>query len=255
MAASFHGKLFWYELQTPDAAAAETFYSAVVGWTVAVHPGSNPPYRLLHDGAGRGIAGMTTARAGESAHWVMYVGTEHVEDTAAHIQRLGGATVSPLVEMPGVGRMQTIRDPQGATFVLMTPGSPERPPDQEPGPGDVAWHELYTTGGAAAMTFYSEVFGWREIGQFDMGPAGTYYIFGRDFRLGGIMTKPPAIAQSYWGLYFRVGDVDRGAERVKTLGGHIANGPTEVPGGERIVQCVDPQGALFSLHQLKPEGR
>ncbi|TMA59700.1 MAG: VOC family protein, partial [Deltaproteobacteria bacterium] len=26
------------------------------------------------------------------------------------------------------------------------------------------------------------------------------------------------------------------------------NGPMEVPGGDRVAQCVDPQGATFALH-------
>jgi predicted enzyme related to lactoylglutathione lyase len=38
MAASSSGKLFWYDLQTSDVAAADIFYSAVVGWTVTCIP-------------------------------------------------------------------------------------------------------------------------------------------------------------------------------------------------------------------------
>ena len=26
------------------------------------------------------------------------------------------------------------------------------------------------------------------------------------------------------------------------------NGPMEVPGGDRVAQCADPQGAAFALH-------
>jgi hypothetical protein len=35
---------------------------------------------------------------------------------------------------------------------------------------------------------------------------------------------------------------------VKANGGAILNGPMEVPGGDRIVNALDPQGAAFSLH-------
>ena len=28
------------------------------------------------------------------------------------------------------------------------------------------------------------------------------------------------------------------------------NGPMEVPGGDHIVQIMDPQGAVFALHQV-----
>ena len=39
------------------------------------------------------------------------------------------------------------------------------------------------------------------------------------------------------------------AERVKASGGQVLNGPMEVPGGDLIINCLDPQGASFSLHQ------
>jgi predicted enzyme related to lactoylglutathione lyase len=28
-------------------------------------------------------------------------------------------------------------------------------------------------------------------------------------------------------------------------------GPMEIPGGDRIAQCLDPQGAAFALHEPK----
>ena len=40
-----------------------------------------------------------------------------------------------------------------------------------------------------------------------------------------------------------------GADAVKANGGQVLHGPVEVPGGDWIVQCMDPQGAVFSLHQ------
>ena len=32
------------------------------------------------------------------------------------------------------------------------------------------------------------------------------------------------------------------------LGGTVAVGPEDVPGGGRIAQCTDPQGAAFAVH-------
>jgi len=28
----------------------------------------------------------------------------------------------------------------------------------------------------------------------------------------------------------------------------VLNGPMEVPGGDMIAQCMDPQGAMFAVH-------
>jgi predicted enzyme related to lactoylglutathione lyase len=46
--------------------------------------------------------------------------------------------------------------------------------------------------------------------------------------------------------------VQRAVAAVRAGGGHVLNGPMEVPGGDRIAQCLDPQGAAFAVHQLKP---
>jgi hypothetical protein len=67
-----------------------------------------------------------------------------------------------------------------------------------------------------------------------------------------MFTKPPDMpAPPHWMLYIRVPDVDKAAERVKALGGKILHGPVDVPGGDRIAQCADPQSAAFALHQVK----
>ncbi len=41
--------------------------------------------------------------------------------------------------------------------------------------------------------------------------------------------------------------------RVKELGGQVLNGPMDVPGGDKIAQCMDPQGAVFALHSAAPQ--
>ena len=47
--------------------------------------------------------------------------------------------------------------------------------------------------------------------------------------------------------YFHVDSADDAAERVKQLGGQVVNGPMDVPGGDRIAVCIDPQGAAFGV--------
>jgi predicted enzyme related to lactoylglutathione lyase len=136
-------------------------------------------------------------------------------------------------------------------FAIIQPASREQKPEEAPVDGDAAWHELYTTDAKAAMNVYSELFGWTPDDAFDMGPMGKYYMFRRAHRLGGMMNKPTDMATvpNNWGIYFRVPDINAGAEKVKANGGQVLNGPMEVPGGEQIVNALDPQGAAFSLHQ------
>jgi predicted enzyme related to lactoylglutathione lyase len=187
-------------------------------------------------------------------HWGMYLGVPNLEQAVSRIERSGGSALSPVIEVPTVGRMRTMKDPQGAAFSIYQPDSPPKGPAPEhPEVGDLSWIELYTSNAEAALTFYVDMFGWRLIDSMDMGEMGKYHMFGHTVPLGGMMNKPPAMAQvpSHWGLYFRVPDVHAGAERVKANGGKVLNGPMEVPGGDWIVNCMDPQGAGFSLHQKK----
>jgi predicted enzyme related to lactoylglutathione lyase len=49
-------------------------------------------------------------------------------------------------------------------------------------------------------------------------------------------------------LYISVVNIDAAVDQVGALGGQVLNGPMEVPGGDRVAQCVDPQGVPFALH-------
>ncbi len=58
-------------------------------------------------------------------------------------------------------------------------------------PGEFSWNELMTTDHHAAFAFYAEVFGWQKLQSMDMGPMGTYELFGKDGKqLGGMFRKP-----------------------------------------------------------------
>ena len=52
--------------------------------------------------------------------------------------------------------------------------------------------------------------------------------------------------------YARVKDAKSSAAKATASGGKIINGPMEVPGGDWIAQGIDPQGAMFAVHSLKP---
>jgi len=249
------GRLLWYELLTSDMKAAEQFYKAVVGWSVAPFEGSPDPYDMWIRPDGVPMGGVMKLPEGMNVppHWGMYVGVPNLEEAVARIEGLGGSWMSPVIQVPTVGRMRTMKDPQGAMFSIYEPASPPKNPEGEPQIGDVSWHELYTTDAEAALTFYQTMFGWQPTESMDMGEMGKYHMFGRLFPIGGMMNKPKEMAQvpPSWNMYVRVDDVQAAGERVKANGGQVTNGPMEVPGGDWIVNCMDPQGAAFSLHHKK----
>lgn len=254
MSDSTRGRILWYELMTTDMEAAEDFYTKVVGWSVQPFEGTPEPYHMFVRQGGMPSAGLMKIPPGITfpPHWEMYVGVDKLEDAVAHIKRLGGDELGPLVQVPTVGRMQTMTDAQQAVFAIYESESPQ-PPEEPRQVGEASWHELMTTDAEAAMKFYTELFGWKPTTSMDMGPMGTYHMFGGKHELGGMMNKPQELAHvpPHWGIYFKVPDVDAAAEKIKAHGGQVLNGPMEVPGGSRIVNAMDPQGAAFSLHADK----
>jgi predicted enzyme related to lactoylglutathione lyase len=148
-----------------------------------------------------------------------------------------------------VGRFAVLQDPQGAVFALHN-AEAEIAPESDPTPRNFSWHELVTSDPSAAWDFYSQLFGWHKTSEMDMGPAGTYQMFGRDrFTYGGVYRKPDDMpAPPHWLHYAMVENADAAAERAKDNGGQVLHGPMEVPGGDRIAVLMDPQGAAFAVH-------
>jgi uncharacterized protein len=243
----------WYELMTSDAKAAEGFYSKVVGWKAqdSGHPGMN--YTLLHAGdvpiAGLMALPKEACDAGAKPGWSGYVGVDDVDAYVGRITKAGGKVHVPPTDIPDVGRFAMVADPQGAVFCLFKPLSDmPRPPADATTPGMVGWHELMAADGAKAFDFYAGQFGWTKDEALDMGAMGRYQLFAAGGpAIGGMMTKPAEIPMPFWTYYFRVDAIGAALERLKAEGGKVINGPMEVPGGDWIVQGVDPQGAMFSL--------
>ena len=84
-----------------------------------------------------------------------------------------------------------------------------------------------------------------------MGAMGKYLIYGLGgTELGGMFTKTKEMPMPpMWFYYIEIADLDAAIERAKAKGGRVLNGPMEVPGGARIAQLTDPQGAAFALHE------
>jgi predicted enzyme related to lactoylglutathione lyase len=241
---------------TTDMKAAEAFYKAVVGWQTEPFAGTGQPYTAFTRGGNNSIGGVMNRPAQVKAppFWAMYVAVPKLEEAVANITQRGGKAHTEVIQIPNVGRMQLMMDPQGAAFYIIEPASQEERPEGPPEIGDASWRELMTTDLPAARKFYQEVFGWQPTDAMDMGEMGTYQIFNRPHgRIGGMMNKPPQMANvpPNWQIYFRVPDVDAAADRIKANGGKILNGPMDVPGGDRVVNAMDPQGAAFGLHQKK----
>jgi predicted enzyme related to lactoylglutathione lyase len=252
MATVNKGQFVWYEDMTKDPRGAITFYSDVVGWKTEPFEGSDYTMWVSTQGPLGGVMKPPeeAVRAGAPASWLAHVQVDDVDATAARARQLGGKVHKEPTDIPTVGRFAVIADPQGAVLSIFKPAA-DMPLHDVSKEGEFCWNELLTSDAAAALEFYSALLGWKVIEEMDMGPMGTYRVFGvGDRRLGGVMTTPKGQAtKPTWLFYTETSDLDAAVRRATTKGAKVLNGPMEVPGGGRIAQLQDPQGASFALHQ------
>ncbi len=254
---SLHGRFAWYELMTTDAEAAAGFYSRVVGWGTQPAPGVQARYAAwtAHDQPIGGVMELPTgARAGGVLpRWVVYVAVTDVDATVEKARALGGRLEEGSGDVPGEGRYAVLSDPQGAVFAVLQPSDPARfEPETVPAPLEISWRELATTDREAATAFYAALFGWQRQNAIDMGdPVGVYQEFGRPgLPLGGIYAKADhAPFTPRWLIYAKVPDIEASLAAATAGGGTVLAGPMEIPGGDRVAEIQDPQGAAFALHE------
>jgi uncharacterized protein len=247
------GRFVWFDLSTPDPKGAQAFYTKVAGWGTQNWDQMDYTMWTANGATIGGIMPSNPQSGGAPPHWLAHITVPDVDATVKQAESLGGRTHVPATDIPTVGRFAVLADPQGAVFAVFSPQGNAPGQDGEPAIGEFSWHELMTTDYAAAFTFYQALFGWDKQAEHDMGEIGVYLIFSRNGReLGGMFNRPPGMpAPPNWLQYIRVESADAAAERVKANGGQILNGPMDVPGGDRIAQCMDPQGAAFAVHSRK----
>ena len=242
---SVRGRFVWHELVTPDSNAAHAFYGKAIGWKS--QPWEEDASYVMF-AAARGPIGATVGGNGSAAHWLPYVGTGDLDATIELAKQKGGSVVKDVATLSTGSRYAVLQDPFGAKFGVYE-SAEDYGKITPPKPGEHSWHELMSTDHEGAFDFYSALFGWEKQVEHDMGEMGTYLIYGLgDVPFGGMMTlqeQGPA-----WVSYVQVKDVNQTAKKVKSAGGKVINGPMEVPGGDWIVQAVDPQGAMFAAHAL-----
>jgi predicted enzyme related to lactoylglutathione lyase len=67
-----------------------------------------------------GALEITKEMQGMPPHWLPYFQVEDTDKIVARAKELAGNVVVPPMDIPNVGRMATIVDPQGAAFAVIT---------------------------------------------------------------------------------------------------------------------------------------
>ncbi|MFC4336673.1 VOC family protein [Salininema proteolyticum] len=128
------GAFFWTELYTGDARKAKDFYQSVFGWRYndqqMAPEDPMDVYSIVsvdgdEDKAQGGLVQLPESMLAESGpYWQPYFFVTDCDAVARAATEAGGQILMGPLSMPGVGRLASLTDPQGALFSVITP-SPE----------------------------------------------------------------------------------------------------------------------------------
>lgn len=247
-----HGTPIWYELKSADPGASKAFYEDVIGWTIQPPP-AEFDYRMIDTGNGL-VGGLMRlseemAAGGARAGWSVYIGVDDVDAAAGRVTANGGRLLIGPWDMPGIGRMAMVSDPQGVVFYMMHGASDGISTAwSRTGMGKCSWNELGTTDQAGANDFYARLFGWTYPDAMSMGGMGDYiFIAAAGETIGATMPVRADGPPGDWRFYFRAPDIEIAAAKIARGGGTLLMGPVEVPGGERVILARDPHGLTFGV--------
>jgi len=114
-----HGAFSWCELMTTDLQEAKAFYAQLFGWETEDMVFPDMTYSLIKKD-GKEIGGGIFAMPDRPAMWSTYVTVNDVDETVQLAEQLGATVLLPPYDIPNVGRISVIKDPQGATINLIT---------------------------------------------------------------------------------------------------------------------------------------
>lgn len=120
------GRTFvWHELYVPDVEKARDFYREALDMdSKAMDMGEMGSYTMLAR-EGNGVCGIVGTNnpqmQGVPPHWAVYLSVDDVDARVAKSLELGATLVVPAMDIPTVGRMAQIADPQGAHIWLFKP--------------------------------------------------------------------------------------------------------------------------------------
>ncbi len=117
--------------------------------------------------------------------------------------------------------------------------------------GVPCWVDTWQPDADAAMSFYTELFGWEVEDTMPDGVEGTHYMCslrGRD--VAAIASRPNAAPDvTAWTTYVWVDDVDATIAKARDAGGSTLVEPFDALDGGRIAVIADPAGAAIGIWQ------
>lgn len=247
------GAISWAGLVTSDAAAAEQFYAAVLGWTfVSQSQLGELPFDVRVATVGSApVASIQQGVEGVEfpAVWNPYFAVDDLEGAVSRARANGALVLAEPFEIAGqdsAGTVAFLMDPNGAGFSLwQTPG--DAAPVSRAEPGFITWTVLYAEETVAAFDFYAKTLGWQisdpsPIDGYRLAtlPDGSRVAAARRLREGQFPC---------WRTYFCVADLRAALAATVAHGGTVLTPSARIESGRMFAIVADPSGARFGIVQ------
>jgi uncharacterized protein len=269
----------WVDLMEPDPDATTAFYGGLFGWEFENQaPADAPgPYSVarLHGKAVAAVGGPPAG--GAPVAWNTYVRVDSADAAIDRVRAADGKVLLEPMDVPGVGRMATFADREGAALSVWQPDAfagAELVND----PGSWVYSDLMTRDQQDAASFYDSVFGWNvDDLVFDGSGFTIFTVTGYGDFLA--QSKPElaewrkhderaaryadavamirelgaddAATPAHWAVTFSTDDPDGTAAQAEKLGGTVIVPPFDAP-PVRAAVLADPQGAVFTVSRYQP---
>ncbi len=115
------GTLCWNELMTNDVAGSTKFYTELFGWKADTQKLGPVDYTTFMNGerpAG-GMMKIAEEMGDVPPNWLVYFAVQDCDETLKKVESQGGKVAAPAMDIPEVGRLAVVQDPQGAYFAFI----------------------------------------------------------------------------------------------------------------------------------------
>jgi uncharacterized protein len=240
-------RVVYFEVGARDHEVLARFYRELFGWRVEQ---ASDGYASIDTRAGAGLNGGV-GRSNDGTPWVsFYVAAEDPQALLDQAASLGGGTVLPVTDIPGVATFAMFGDPDGhpVGIVKADPASEEPMPGPSAGDGvAVDWFEVLGGDAARTQRFYRELLGWTVADADFPGYQLVDTQAGKGAVAGGL---GGGARHGTWAtVYANVPDVEAALARAEQLGGSRVYGPDRVDDHMRTGALRDPAGNVFGVYE------
>lgn len=108
-----------FEVLGRDPGALRKFYSEAFGWQLGPADESPLEYSMVHQKDSGGIDGGIGKAPQGPGHVTFYIGVDDAQAALTKVERLGGKTIQPPIQVPGGVTFALFADPEGHVVGLV----------------------------------------------------------------------------------------------------------------------------------------